>query len=306
VLTDTLVTKTQPVTPPPPIFVLGSRRFALALVGAMLGGNPTAFAFPQLNLFVSDKLEGVLTATIELGEAHVHGLLRALAYIYGSEQTIISIAMARRWVTRRLSWPTSQVFDELRTRVAPRRLIDKSAIYSQQAKCLERIRKTLPDAYYVHVVEHPLTAGAVTALTKQGEREARSRRARAGNPRQDQLQWLEAQRLISDTLKDVSPNRLVVLRMEYLLADPYAATSELCARLDLPNDKITLTEMLHPENSPFAALGPVGANLGDDPAFLRDPTFPPKGVLGRGILAREDKERMLPDVATVAAGYGYV
>jgi Sulfotransferase family len=304
-LADALATKTQPLAPPPPIFVLGSRPFALALVGAMLGGNSAAFAFPQLNLFVSDKLEGVITATIELGEAHLHGLLRSLAYIYGSEQTIISIAMARRWVMRRLSWPTSQVFDELRARVAPRRLIDKSAINSQDTKCLERIRKTLPDAYYVHVVEHPLTAGAVTALAKQGRRDARSRRARARNPPEDQLQWLDAQRLISDALKDVSPDRFAVLRMEYLLADPYAAMSELCARLDLPNDKITAAEMLHPENSPFAGLGPVGANLGDDPAFLRDPNFPPKGILGSAVLPRENKERILPEVAAMAAGYGY-
>ncbi len=90
---------------PPPIFVLGTRPAATALVGAMIGRHPAAFEFPQLNLLVSDTLEGMVTTLLDPVQSH--GLLRALAYLYGSEQTIVSIGMARRWVLRRLSWSTS-------------------------------------------------------------------------------------------------------------------------------------------------------------------------------------------------------
>ena len=69
------------------------------------------------------------------------------------------------------------------------------------------------------------------------------------------------------------------MRIESLLDDPRGELSKLCAQLDLATDEAAVTEMLHPENSPFATLGPVGANLGDDPAFLRDPTFPPVPAL---------------------------
>jgi len=271
----------------------------------MIGRNSAAFAFPHLNLFVSDKLEGLLTSMLDPNQRYVHGLLRALAYIYGSEQTIISIAMARRWILRRLSWSTSQVFDELRSRVAPRRLVDKSAVYSQITKCLERIRETSPDAYYVHVVEHPLTPGAVIAVERKGVFDASARRAGVGNSSGDQLQWLSAQRLISEAMSHVAAERLAVLRMESLLANPRDELSKLCARLDLPNDEADVAEMLHPENSPFAGLGPVGANLGDDPAFLRDPTFPPKTILGGPVLSGQNGRQMLPEVAQVAARYGY-
>jgi hypothetical protein len=288
---------------PPPIIVLGSRSTATAIVGAMLGCNPGAFALPQVNLFVGGTLEEVVTAMADRDQSHVHGLLRALAYVYGSEQTIISVGMARRWIMRRLSWPTSQVFDELRRLVAPRRLIDKSATYSEGERSVERILKAAPDAYFVHVVEHPLTPGAVGGPTLR-----RARRQRGGGEiPQNQSQWLKAQRRIADVMKAVEPSRLAILRMESLLSEPHAEISDLCKRLDLPNDDSAVADMLHPENSPFASLGPVGANLGDDPAFLRDPTFPPKHIASRSFSAgaRKEQPRMLPEVAAAAAKYGY-
>ncbi len=298
-------TKTKPVILPPPIIVLGSRPNSVAVVGAMLGCNSAAFALPQINLFVGDTLEDVVTEGVDRGPTHIHGLLRALAYIYGCEQTIISIGMARRWVMRRLSWSASQVFDELRDRVAPRRIVDKSAIYSQDKKCLERIRKALPDAYYVNVVEHPLSLGATTSVRQAVTTNGRRRRVHAEKPAPNQQQWLHAQQLIADAAKDMAPERFAVLQVEKLLADPRAEMSSLCAQLDLPNDDTAVADMLHPERSPFAGLGPVGANLGDDPAFLRDPIFPPKSLSNLSALSQQTKENMLPEVARVAAQYGY-
>jgi len=293
----------EPMTLPPPIIVLGTRSTAVAVVGAMLGRNSAAFAFPQLNLFVSETLEGVVTAAVDTSNTHLHGLLRALAYIYGSEQTIISVGMARRWIMRRLPWPTSQVFDELRRRVAPQRVIDKSPVYSRNAKCLERIRKSSPDAYYVHVIEHPLTPGAATKRNVTPNTGQQSPNDKV-SPR-DQLQWLEAQRGISQGLTGVAPERLAVLRMESLLADPRSALADLCGRLDLPNDETAVADMLHPEHSPFAGPGPVGANVGDDPAFLRDPTFPPKTIPGPPDPSQWNEKDVVPEVAQFAAQYGY-
>jgi hypothetical protein len=286
---------------PPPIIVLGSRPAATAMVGAMLGCNPAAFAFPQLNLFVGDTLEGVITGTADQGPTHIHGLLRALAYLYGCEQTIISVGMARRWVMRRLAWPTSRIFDELRARVAPRRLIDKSAIYSQDPQCLKRILKTSPNAYFVHVVEHPLTPGATPGSAKRGG----GVQGAGGETPQHQMEWLQAQQRISKAMSAAAPEKLAVLRMESLLADPHSEVSTLCERLDLPHDEAGVAEMLHPENSPFAGPGPVGASLGDDPAFLHDPTFPPQSIIGDTASVPAEGEPMLPEVADVASRYGY-
>ncbi len=295
----------RPVALPPPIFVLGAHPVNTALIGAMLGRNSAAFEFPHLNLFVTDTLEGLVTEMVDDGQSYLHGLLRAVAYIYGGEQTIISVGMARRWIMRRLSRSTSQVFDELRKGVEPLRLVDKSAMYSRDATCLERILNAMPGAYFVHVVEHPLSPGAAIGQFKRDPPNAHRRRARDAISSRGQLQWLQVQRIISDALNDVAPDRLVVLRMESLLADPHREISDLCARLDLPNDEVTVADMLHPENSPFAGIGPVGANLGDDPAFLRDPRFSPERMLSLSARSPHGSKKMLPEVAQLAVHYDY-
>ncbi len=294
------IAEARDAVPKPPIIIVGTRPAATALVGAMLGCNRAAFGLPQLNLFMSDTLEGMLKAKPDPRQTHVHGLLRAVAYIYGREQTINSIAMARRWVLRRLSWPTGQVFEALQKEVAPLRLVEKSAANCEDATCLERIRKACPDAYYVHVVEHPLTLGAATAPTERRGLGGRRRAGGEGMPA-NQLQWLKGQKVIAEAMQHVDFARLAVLRMEDLLADPRAQLSKLCAQLDLPNDDTAVAEMLHPENSPFATFGPVGANLGDVIEFLADPTFPPKEPSAGPPSSRQTAERLLPEVAQSAA-----
>jgi hypothetical protein len=288
---------------PPPIFVLGARPTNTALVGAMIGRNAGAFGLPELNLFVVDTLEEMATAMPDPSQHH--GLLRALAYIYGSEQTIVSIAMARRWLLRRLSWTTNRVFDELRNQVTPRRLVDKSASYSQNARTLKYIGETLPGAYYVHVIEHPLAVRAVpVSLERKRAVSGEHQGVVAEMSTVDQMQWLNIQRLISEAMNHVTPERRTVLRMENLLSDPRTELDDLCRKLDLSTDETAVADMLHPEHSPFAGLGPVGANLGDDLAFLRDPSFPPKSISDALDLPR-GSEHMLAQVAQFAARYGY-
>jgi hypothetical protein len=190
--------------------------------------------------------------------------------------------------------------------VAPRRLVDKSVRYSMDAECLDRIRAACPDACYVHVVEHPLTPGAATAPGRpKGLLGAGLARPGNQDPSADQLQWLSSQQLIAECMRHVATEKLTVLRLEDLLADPRTQLADLCVRLDLPNDEAAVADMLHPEKSPFARFGPVGANLGDVAEFLRDPTFPPKGIFGGTAEIRHGPERMLPEVAQSAAQYGY-
>jgi hypothetical protein len=286
---------------PSPVIILGTCSTASAMVGAMLGCNPAAFSVPELNLFVADTLEGVVTAMANPGHTHMHGLLRTLAYIYGSEQTILSVGLARRWIVRRLSWPTSRIFDELRQQVAPLRLIDKSPAYAHDAACVSRILKNSPDARFVHVVKHPLAGSAAVDPHRRGA----PRRALA-NRREYQTQWLEEQNRISRAVKNVPAEQLALLRVEDLIDDPHAELARLCAHLDLPSDERALMRMLHPENSPFAGPGPVGAAFGDDRVFLQDPMFPPKALVQAGISVQRSTERMLPDVAAAAARYGYI
>jgi hypothetical protein len=84
----------------------------------------------------------------------------------------------------------------------------------------------------------------------------------------------EVEKRIAAFLATVPAERQVELRVEELFARPEALLSELCAALALPAEEAAVAAMLHPESSPFACIGPVGANLGDNPHFLRAPHFP--------------------------------
>jgi hypothetical protein len=84
----------------------------------------------------------------------------------------------------------------------------------------------------------------------------------------------EVDKRIAEFLATVPAERQVELPVEELFTRPEARLTELCAALALPADAAAVAAMLHPESSPFACIGPVGANLGDNPHFLRAPHFP--------------------------------
>lgn len=258
-----------PATEAGAVFVLGGPPWGTALVGAMIGRNPEAFGLPELNLFVSDTVEGMFFELADQEGRQFDGLLRAVAYMFSGEQTIASIAMARRWMLRRLHWTTDRVFDVIRDRVAPLRPVEKSRIYSLREACLDRIRSDCPGAIYVHLVCQPDTARRtwpISADPTSGDQSHTSEQ-----PEHDPQQWLKACDRISVALSHVDPERLSVLQLEDLLADPSDRLRSLCRKLKLRADDEAVGAMLHPELSPFAAMGPVGANLGDDRDFLRHP-----------------------------------
>jgi len=298
-LSDTPTAAADPVEPlPTPIFVVGMRAADTAIVGAVVGCNPDALGLPELNLFLHATLEG-LWLEMSGGRTNVHGLLRALAYIYASEQTITSVAMAQRWILRRLHWPAEAVFDELRSQVAPLRLVDKSNVYSHSPQALQRIRASCPDAYYIHVVDHPLTLGETSTGRKKRSADGNRPSRKAGSNQDDQLRWLEGQQRIADAIADVPEERRAVARMEDLITIPKFALEQLCQHLGLRYDAEAINAMRQPEASPFAGVGPVGANLGDDLAFLRNPAFP------TGLREVAKRTEMLSEVAEFAAGLGY-
>jgi hypothetical protein len=101
-------------------------------------------------------------------------------------------------------------------------------------------------------------------------------------------------------MHSVASERYVRLQFEQLLAKPRAELQRVCAQLALSDTDMAVTEMLQPGASPFACLGPVGANLGDDPDFLRDPVFPPPSVT-----AAPSPHLLRSEVATMAGEFGY-
>jgi len=247
----------------------------------MLGQHPEAYGFPELNLFVKERIDEMIEFMSGYKQIQLHGLLRTVAHLFAGEQTLLSLEMARRWLMPRMSSTTESVYKELCAKVAPLRAIDKSPAYSQHREILRRVDQAFPDAYYLHLVRNPRTQGESIMNVAHGVMAvlANSIDYETDPPTIDpQISWLDVQENILSYLETVPQERQLCLRGEEVLSDPEQYLKRICRWLGMADDDRAVAAMLHPEDSPFACLGPLGAHLGNDINFLQSPAFRPGKV----------------------------
>jgi len=248
----------------------------------MIGQHPRCYGMPELNLFLEDTIGELIESLAGYKQIQLHGLLRAVSQLYGGEQTIVSLDMARRWLVRRYSRSTRDVYREIGGGVAPLRVVDKSPAYAARPEHLDRLGEAFPEACYVHLLRHPrgqgesimrIAKGAMAVLADSIDDET-------DPPTIDpQIAWCNVQENILGFLSNVPAERQLTVRGEDLLNDPLNGLRSICAWLGAEEDDTALAAMLHPEDSPYAGLGPVGAHLGNDINFLKSPTYRPQEVV---------------------------
>lgn len=93
------------------------------------------------------------------------------------------------------------------------------------------------------------------------------------------------------------------------MANPRENLAFICRWLEIRDDDDAIEEMMHPERSPFACFGPINALFGNDPNFLRGPTFRPHTPkvpsLDEPLAWREDGKGLRPEVKSLARAFGY-
>lgn len=295
-----------------PVFILASPRSFTSMLCAMLGQHPQHYGMPELNLFLADTLGELVEHT--RGEKHfmLHGMLRAVAQLYAGEQTLNSLDLVRRWMGKRLRASTADIYRELQEKVAPLAIVDKSPVYVSRPEILERLWKTFPDAHFLHLVRHPLTQGQSMMRISDGAmaRMAGSYDTTVRPPLLDpQIAWLRNQKLILQFLERVPAPRRKTVRGEEVLSEPRKYLPEICAWLGRECGNAAVEAMLHPEDSPFACLGPLGSNLGNDVEFLKSPAFRARpvatGSLQGALPWRPDGKGFKPEVIEMARHFGY-
>ena len=296
-----------------PLFFLASPRSYTSLTFAMMGQHPEAYGFPELNLLVSDTLEGMLKQFKGKSQFQVHGLLRTVAQLYSGEQTRYSIEMAQRWINRRLYRSTGEIYIELCEKIYPLRGVDKSPAYSSSSESLHRILKTFPNAHFIHLVRHPRAQG--NSAMKAGNEGRFAKMIKAYDyssypPVIDpQFKWLQVQKRITEFLKSVPEKQKLVLRGEDLLSEPEVYFQKISHWLGMEWNDEAFEAITHPQNSPFSGLGPVGAVLGNDGNFLRSTGYkkrpiPPSSLDGP-LAWRSDGKGFIPEVIQLAHEFGY-
>lgn len=297
---------------PQPIFILGAPRSFTSIICAMLGQHPEAYGVPELNLFITENLEELSEKLKGIRQFQIHGLLRTVAQLYAGEQTILSVDLAYRWILNRLHWTTGEVYIELCHKVSPLRIVDKSPVYTTNLEILNRLHETFPNAHYLHLVRHPRTQGqsmsrlangAVAVMTGSLDY---STKPTAIDP---QYSWYKMQRNILDFLSTVPSHQQMRLLGEDILNDPHSHFEKICQWLNLGWNESIFEAILRPQDSPYASLGPYGAQLGNDPNFLKSPAFRYKPIapsqLEGSLPWREDNKGFLPPVLQLAQEFGY-
>lgn len=282
-----------------PIIVLAGPGVPGQTLAAALGRNPAAYDLPACNLELLPMMDGFLREMSGMRAVQIHGLLRALSQLLGGEQSIASVAMARRWLSRRMHLSTAVVAQEIAALVAPRRMVMAvtAALFDEGAR--DRLIAAFPGARFVHLQMHPLHQGSAlmaeaggAAALLMGAREAGASETGATSVRPDpQAAWLMTEDAVAALRAAVPEGRVTALRVEDVLAAPERVLGDLAATLGLPDDPQARQAMGRPDMSPFAGPGPFGAHLGGDVrsfAALRQALVAARGPVPRAGAAQGD------------------
>lgn len=300
----------------PPLFLLAPPRSYTSLMNAMIGQHPQAYGLPELCLFNVAKLKDLwIRSSDEISDNAKmrQGLLRAVAEIYAGEQTLATITMATHWASARQERSTASVYQELVAKLDPLIAVEKSPEYTISLKRMQAMRQTFPDARFLHLVRHPVGQCKSVMNMNDGVYALYVNAIEFLDDRailEPQIAWHDQNINILDFLDEVPARLQMRVRGEDIMSDPREFLRTICRWVEIRDDDEAVEQMMHPERSPFACFGPVSALFGNDPNFLKGPTFRPHKVriprLDEPVPWRDDSKGLRPEVIALAREFGYV
>lgn len=299
-----------------PLFLLAPPRSYTSLINAMIGQHPQAFGLPELCLFNVDRLLDLwvrVSDEMSDGTKTRQGLLRAVAEIYAGEQTAATISMANHWAAAREHRSSASVYQELVAKLDPLIPVEKSPAYTISLKRMLAIHEAFPDARFLHLIRHPVGQCKSVMSLNDGAFALYVNSIEFLEDRaiiEPQLAWHDLNVNILNFLDRVPAHLQMRIRGEDIMGNPREYLMKICQWLGIRDDEEAIDEMMHPERSPFACFGPINALFGNDPNFLRGPTFRPHKVkfpsLHKPVPWRDDNKGLHPKVISLAQEFGYV
>lgn len=246
--------------------VLAPPRSCSSLITAMLGQHPDLYAPAELECFTGDTLGECFAFAERVPVVTLHGLLRTVAQLQGDAQTDATIAVAQQWLEARSHWRGAELIAWIETRIAPRRLLDKSPIHVLRWPCLQRLAAVCAGQPVVHLSRHPISAvrSLIGAYSRLGLRLTASEALRT---------WSVGHRHCLRYREELAQAPSLLLRSEDLLTDPEGALARVCRYLGITDHPTAIEAMLQPERSPYACLGPAMAPTGNDPHWMASPAL---------------------------------
>lgn len=301
-----------------PVFILAPPRSFSTVTTALMGGHSDIFALPEMLTFscltVGDLLAGVECICRRPLDIHPHGCgvlharlsgpYRAIAQLHEGSQKPDAIERARTWLEQHGDWRTEKLMDHVLELVAPYVAVENSPDTVLARDNLARCMNKYPNARYIHLTRHPVTAqrsivrhiGLLNPSMSDNDR-----RVKAAS-----IWYLSHSRIVR-SLRRLPPHSWMRLHGEDLLANPMVWLSKVLGWLRLRADQEALQAMLRTERWVFAGTGEHDNLFGGDYKFMRAPEFRPDfevtdGLIDPdGVLLPEMREMM----AQLASGLGY-
>ncbi|MCB9569488.1 MAG: thioester reductase domain-containing protein [Myxococcales bacterium] len=272
---------------PAPVFLLSTPRSGSTLLRGMLGGHPGLFAPPELHLLAFADLADWHAA---LAPDLLHlGLHQALAGL-GLDEAEVEAELAG-WVAARA--PIAAVYDALRARAAPRRLIDKSPSYALDLEVLARAERLFPGARYIHLVRHPVPTARSFVDRRMGQLIGGD--ALAGLEAALAV-WTIGNRNLLDFLGRVDAERVLRVRYEELVRDPPRALARIAGFLGVDYEPA----MVDPHRGRFP---------GEERGVIGDPGFYARRGVDASLADAWRNDHVYMDMSketrSVAAALGY-
>ena len=246
--------------------ILTPPRSCSSLITAMLGQHPELYAPAELECFTGNTLGECFAFAERVPVVTLHGLLRTVAQLQFGHQNNATIAAARQWLEARSHWSGGDLVAWIEAQITPRRLLEKSPIHALRWPSLQRLAAVCAGQPVVHLSRHPISAvrSLIGAYSNQGQQLTASEALRT---------WWQGHRCCLRYRQDLAQAPSLLLRSEDLLADPESALARVCRHLGIDDQPVAIEAMLHPEQSPYACLGPTMAPTGNDPHWMASPAL---------------------------------
>ncbi|UCH92900.1 MAG: amino acid adenylation domain-containing protein, partial [Candidatus Aminicenantes bacterium] len=219
---------------PRAVFVLSPPRTGSTLLRVMLAGHPRLFAPPELNLLPYATLQERKNSLTGAAASHLQGTLRAIMQIKNCSLQQAEEIMQQgeeQGMTVKQFYCLMQEWLNQQNQI----LVEKSPGNSISLNILKRTELYFQAPLYIHLVRHPY--GMIRSYVEAKldllmgeqliERLSCSRRELA------ELTWTISVQNILAFLKDIPPERQMVVKFENLVNNPEDIAREICRFLNL-------------------------------------------------------------------------
>jgi hypothetical protein len=276
------------------LIILSPPRSFSSVVSTMIGQHPDLYGFPELRLFVGDRVEEVIEFSQQKDPEQTGGppgLLRTLAQIHDGVQTNETVLKAIAWLQERRGWPTHDLFEYLLTKISPKIGVEKTPRTAMKIQFINRAYECFPDAYYLHLTRHPVSTrnsmllnleekqtqqldkSTLTAMdaSVDNSQASRKKKKRNKNRLEPIYTWDTIHRDIISLTSQLPDRQTLRIKGEDLLSEPDRVLHTIAEWLEVRTDPQAIEAMKHPEHSPYACMGPDLARGGNNLEFLQNP-----------------------------------